>query len=325
MGGSARYRFMKKLDRLQQKYGVGYSNNPDYLKELDEARQKFVEQRMGEIDRANARTQAQQQNEVTASEGTAGETRNNGPYSENYSQERLNDALWTNDKQKVDDGFRESSGKWWNSLSEDQKDAMMYFTDGEYDRMNLLLGGKLGPMDYGYDSALERIGHMTAAMDTSETPEDIWVRRGVSDRHLNRLFGFGSINDPISDRAVEIRQAIADGKIFDVDNFMSSSGSREGGFEGVEMRIFVPKGSKAVYAEPFSVHGDGAGREWDGKSTQSNFSHEFEIVLQRGYKLKPIAYNPGGGRSNRAQIVFTIVGQETRPVERQEIDWSKVK
>lgn len=297
MGGSAQYRYKKKINSLQQKYGDGYSTNPDYLNELDKAKQTFVEQQKREKERSEARKQEQ-----------------SFPYRGNYEQERLDNAMWTDDKQKVDDIFRKSTGEWWNSLSDEQKKAAYRFTGSGYHDMNGLLGGKIKETDAEYIKAKKLVEDLTTALDSAKTPEDIWVRRGVSTRHINRLFGISNLSTPITDTPDEILQAIADGKMLDVKNFMSTSGANDSGFGGIEMKIFVPKGSKAVYAEPFSTMGLGGSLYWDGISGQSGFSSEFEVLLQRGYKLKPIAFNPEGGRNGTHQIVFTIVGQESKPI-----------
>ena len=259
--------------------------------------------------------QRQRRNDTLSRMGDRLRARNqNNPYSGNYPQERLDKAIWTDDKQKIDDTFRKSSGEWWNSLSDDQKDAAFYFTGSSYHNMNGLLGGKMKETDSGYGRAKKLVENLTSALDSAKTPEDIWVRRGVSTRHINRLFGVSNLAMPITDSPTEILQAIADGKMLDVKNFMSTSGANDSGFGGIEMKIFVPKGSKAVYAEPFSSMGLGGSRYWDGITGQSGFSSEFEVLLQRGYKLKPIAYNPDGGRNGTHQIVFTIVGQESKPI-----------
>jgi hypothetical protein len=41
-----------------------------------------------------------------------------------------------------------------------------------------------------------------------------------------------------------------------------------------------------MYAEPFSAFGEGAKRSWDGISSQSTFSSEAEMIVQRGTKLR---------------------------------------
>ena len=237
----------------------------------------------------------------------------NSVYESNYNKERMDKAIWTDKKETVDDAFRKSTGDWWKTLSNEEKKAAVSFTGSLYNSMNHLLGGRLDPTHPSYDKAEKSINDLTSALDKTSIPEDIWVRRGVSENHIKRLFGY-SKNQPISELYKNIQAAIDNEFIVDVPNFMSTSGTKSGGFSGVEMKIFVPKGSKGVYAEPFAVHGFGGGMSWDGESKQSNFGYEFEILLQRGYKLKPIGYNSDGGRYKTPQIVFTIVGQDAKPL-----------
>lgn len=298
MGGSASYRLAKKIANARL--------NGAPQTEIDDLERK--RQAAKEAEREKRR----QQN-----------SENQSPYRESYDQKRLDNAIWTNDKQEVDDKFRESSGKAWNSFDDQEKIAAMNFTGGYYRKMNRFLGGDLKPTDYGYDDVVDYVQNLTSALDKSEIPEDIWVRRGVSDRHLNRLFGF-NLNTPTNDMLNGIQEAINNNKIVDVNNFMSTGATSDTGFTGTEMKIFVPKGSKGIYAEPFSSNGMGDGIDWDGISGQSGFGSEFEILLQRGYKLKPIAINRKGGMFGDDQIVFVIVGQESKPVQRQEIDWNNI-
>ncbi|MBQ6503204.1 MAG: hypothetical protein IJI57_04755 [Flexilinea sp.] len=317
MGGSARYRFGKKLDKLQQKYGEGYSSNPDYQRELQEARQKYAEQRMGEIERAAARKQ--------------GDRQNTGPYSENYSQERMDQAIYANHDQKlmIDDLLRGDTEKWWAKISEDEQIAAYDYTGDYYDYINKMLGGAVNPIDID-DANVDRINYLTDALEKSEITEDMWVRRGVSNSHIARLVGFNREDAKhVSPEQVitELTKAINNGKIMDIANFMSTSAVQKSGFtDTFEMKIFVPKGSKGVYAEPFSAHGilSGSGTLWDGKEEQSQFGDEFEIILQRGYKLKPIAFNRNEGKAGKGQIVFMIVGKDTKPYVKPEVDWNNI-
>lgn len=243
------------------------------------------------------------------------EERPSGPYSNKYEQERLDKAIWTKDKDLVDDTFRSATGSWWNGLSHEEKKASYDFTGMHYHFMNLALGGAMDPNQIK-DETVVRINNLTNALDKSAIPTDIWVRRGVSSSHIGRMVGLDKTTSKNKDLVVsEIQKAIDNDKIFDIKNFMSTGATSDTGFDdSFEMKIFVPKGSKGVYAEPFSAHsGSHDGMKWDGVTKQSYFGGEFEILLQRGYKLKPIQYNSKGGRNGRNQIVFTIVGQEAKP------------
>ncbi len=82
---------------------------------------------------------------------------------------------------------------------------------------------------------------------------------------------------------------IDNGTIIDNKPFMSTSGAKGSGFTNkpVILNIYAPKGTKAIYAEPFAALGGGKS-SWDGKSGQMYLSGEFEVIVQRGAQLRPL-------------------------------------
>lgn len=77
------------------------------------------------------------------------------------------------------------------------------------------------------------------------------------------------------------------GKTFQEGGFMSAGSAKgKGLLKKITMNIFAPKGTQASYFEPFSAYGNGGKRSWNGKSSQSSYSQEFETVFQRGTKFK---------------------------------------
>ena len=66
------------------------------------------------------------------------------------------------------------------------------------------------------------------------------------------------------------------------EHAFTSCGSAKGqGFSGYIFRIYCPKGTKMMYAEPFSHFGAGQKRKWDGKKPQVSFGYEDETIIQR--------------------------------------------
>ena len=61
------------------------------------------------------------------------------------------------------------------------------------------------------------------------------------------------------------------------------------------MNIYAPKGTKAIYAEPFSHYGDGQKLKWDGIAKQHSFGHEDEIIFQQGTKMRITKVEVTGG------------------------------
>ena len=79
--------------------------------------------------------------------------------------------------------------------------------------------------------------------------------------------------------------------------FLSCGNSKGTGFGGeILYNIYCPRGTKGLYVEPFSHYGHGVngklgmnesfGLKWDGKTMQSCFGSEAEILLQRGTNFK---------------------------------------
>lgn len=80
-----------------------------------------------------------------------------------------------------------------------------------------------------------------------------------------------------------------------VEPAFASCGSAKGqGFSGYIFRIYCPKGTKMMYAEPFSHYGAGGKRKWDGKKTQTSFGYEDETIIQRGTKFRIMKVEKSG-------------------------------
>lgn len=79
-------------------------------------------------------------------------------------------------------------------------------------------------------------------------------------------------------------------------NFISAGVAKGKGFSGeVICNIYAPKGTKMIYAEPFSYYSgadyDTSGfDDWDGTKKQSTFGGESEMIIQRGayYRITKI-------------------------------------
>lgn len=79
--------------------------------------------------------------------------------------------------------------------------------------------------------------------------------------------------------------------------FWSAGVAKGKGFSGdIIFNIYAPKGTKAMYCEPFSAYGYGSGKSWDGLSGQSSFGYESEILIQRGTKFKITKIEKSGGQ-----------------------------
>lgn len=210
---------------------------------------------------------------------------------EDYSKERKDNALWTESQSTADAALRDKAGKTWISASEKEKIAAHNYTGNDYEPMNGYLRGKISPWFTGGEAALkEQVNNLTALLNRSELGTDIWLQRGVGLKQ--NLFGvdMGTISE---DQAKKLFL----NKTVTEKGFSSCSPAKGGGFSSdLLLNIYAPKGTKAIYAEPFSKFGKGGKLLWDGVSKQSSFSSEFEVILQQKTKFKVIKIekNPYG-------------------------------
>ena len=180
---------------------------------------------------------------------------------------------------EADHAFRSECGKVWNTLSYDEKSSLVMYTGTMYEHWNQALrdtGDEKHIPEYAHD-----INNITKAIKQSRTKKDVWLSRGVDYIALRDMFGLKG-PDKIYASADEAQNLV--GKCGTDKGFMSCSATSSDGFvkeEPVTLRIFCPRGTQALYAEPFSQHGGSGEQEnWNGKTTQKHFD-EMEVIVQR--------------------------------------------
>lgn len=220
-----------------------------------------------------------------------------------YTKERKDNALWTNDKQKVDDVLRPAAGKVWQGATQAERDGIFEYTSS-YHKYNEPLRGieygtsrtlGVGNTDLNAGSANngKRLNAMTDIIDKSRLPQDQWFQRGTSTSGAAKFLGIDY--DLLANGTEEELKNTLLGTTPTEYGFMSMGSSKGAGFTGdVHFYIYTPKGTKAMYVEPFSYYGynengnmncDG-GVNWNGKSKQSDFGGEFETILQQGTQFR---------------------------------------
>ena len=166
----------------------------------------------------------------------------------------------------------------WKGLKNSQRISLNRYTSDEYKKFNNALrdGGEADP------DVRQVIEDVTNAIDQSVMDEENVLHRGIGSSGCSKLFGV-SEEDLMKDPSVLV------GRVGTDQAFGScSSSSMDKSIyseKNVQMMILAPKGTKAIYAEPFSRYGQGAGMWkaiWDGEGTQDSVSPENETILQRG-------------------------------------------
>lgn len=207
-----------------------------------------------------------------------------------YTKARRDAAMWAQDTEEADKRLRDKCGEVWRSASKAEKDAIHGYTNS-YCNINEPLRG----LTYCGSAAkakqgLDRIPHIEAIIDKSSYDFDMWLQRGDQLVSLKK-FGLTNWSSPTDADIMGLLGAEG------VEGAFWSAGVAKGkGFSGsVIFNIYAPKGTKAMYCEPFSDFGHGDRRAWDGISKQSSFGYESEILIQRGTKFKITKIEKSGG------------------------------
>ncbi|MDR1399405.1 MAG: minor capsid protein [Treponema sp.] len=225
-----------------------------------------------------------------------------------FTQERKDAALWAKTPKAADDALREVCGEVWQNASKAERKAIFEYTEGSGGFNRPLRGydgnwqdfkgvGKVPLNNEGRGTAIK---NMTKLIDRSKYDFDVWLQRGIeSAKGAAEFLGISEDNLRHWSQA-ELHKNLIDKSVTD-EAFVSCGSSKGKGFSGYIFNIYCPKGTKMMYAEPFSHYGDGDKLHWDsiskrfdGISKQSDFGYEDETIIQRGTKFKVIKVEKKG-------------------------------
>lgn len=219
-----------------------------------------------------------------------------GLVDDKFTQKRKDAAYWFTGydaKERADKVLRPDTGLLWQGATQAERAAAYKYTSGSgsfnrplrgYDGSWYNFKG-VGQVDWDREGSGDAIKQLTSLIDRNPSKFDIWLQRGVESN--SGAAGFLGITEKMLEGTEDELKQLLLGKIVKDEAFTSTAGAKGQGFSGrLILNIYAPKGTRFIYAEPFSAYGDGAGRSWDGISTQYSFGHEFEVLLQRGTSFK---------------------------------------
>jgi hypothetical protein len=224
-----------------------------------------------------------------------------------FSQDRKGAALWAKSPKAADDALRDVCGEVWQKATATERKAIYDYTSGSggfnrplrgYDKDWQQFKG-VGKVPLNNEGKAAAIKNMTKLIDRSKYDFDVWLQRGVGSRGAAEFLGINEDNLRHWSQT-EFQKNLVDKEVERTDHGFVSCGSSKGkGFSGYIFNIYCPKGTKMMYAEPFSRFGDGDGMRWDslrldGKSRQSSFGYEDETIIQRGTKFRVIKVEKKG-------------------------------
>ncbi len=186
-------------------------------------------------------------------------------------------------RKDADNRYRSKTSKIWQECTDQQKDALFEYTKFDYEDINGAL--RTGEADDYY--VAQKIQDITEVLDKSVIEKDTVFFRGIEWGGAEKMFGL-----PEGCLARTDKEDISlVGRIGTDNGFMSCGAARGTGLHDfVDMEILAPAGTKGLYCEPFSAHGFGDRRGWDGKSGQDMISNECEMLLQRGCTVQVIGH-----------------------------------
>lgn len=207
-----------------------------------------------------------------------------------YTKARKDAAMWAKDTKEADQKLRDRCGEVWRNASESERAAIYGYTNSYCNINEPLRGLTYCGTEAKKKQGLSRIPRIESIIDKSTYDFDMWLQRGDQLVSLKK-FGLTNWSNPTDADIMALLGAEG------VEGAFWSAGVAKGkGFSGsVIFNIYAPKGTKAMYCEPFSAFGNGSGRNWDGHSRQSSFGYESEILIQRGTKFKITKIEKNGG------------------------------
>ena len=170
--------------------------------------------------------------------------------------------------------------KFWyeqkNKMTHQEYNILMAYTGEGYSWINKALYG--GDFYNGYGPEMYKnnpkefayvVNSMTNALNKCKLPFSIWVTRGQDD--TGELFGIDNAMDKTTFRkAYEQYGDALIGSSFKLENFVSTSGSKNSHFSGgLIFNFYCPKGTNMAYV-----------------GSDSSYSGENEFILQRGYSYR---------------------------------------
>lgn len=233
-----------------------------------------------------------------------------------FSKARKDKAYWftgADAKPRADKVLRPDTGAVWQAASMAERQAAYKYTGGSgpfnrplrgYDGGWFSFKG-VGKVPLDNEGSGQAIKDLTNLIDKNPSKFDIWLQRGVESD--SGTAGFLGITQSMLGASEGDLKKMLMGKVVKDEAFTSTAAAKGSGFSGrMILNIYAPKGTKMIYAEPFSAYGRGSKLSWDGKSGQSSFGGEFEVILQRGTSFKITKVEKVG---SRLYVDVDVVGQ----------------
>ena len=185
------------------------------------------------------------------------------------------------------------------------EDGWRHFDTSEFNRKFGVDGHK------DYKSVVK---NLTKAIDKSEMPESVFLVRGSDKNGLaglleGDLLSFDDARKLLNGGNADKIKAALEGQVFTNHSYMSTGIASGTGFGGdVKYKIFAPKGTHAIYAEPASYYGNTVGMNeklYKVGQSYSSIGHEAEVIIQRGtdFRITNVSVDRWGDITIEMEVV----------------------
>lgn len=209
--------------------------------------------------------------------------------------------------------MRPETEQLWKKLTKDEKTAAFEYTAGS-GKFNRPLRGYdkswdnnvgVGKVPLNNEGAGQMIGDLQSAIGKSGLKQDMWLYRGSDQQSLAGMLKVDKGKITLSN-VESLNRKFAGSRIQD-NAFVSTGVAADAGFsDKVAYEILAPKGTRGIYAEPFSAFGgtnnDGT---WNGVSKSSYVSGEAEMIFQAGTQFRLLEIKEVGGKLTAVLEVIT--------------------
>lgn len=208
-----------------------------------------------------------------------------------FTKARKDAALWAKTKQGADDAMRPATEDVWKKATPAEKKAGFDYTcgSGKFNRPLRGYDGSwnesafkgIGKVSLDNEGGAKMIKDLTTLIEKSSFKTDTWLQRGLEGNGADKFLGvnISSMNDSQLNTLI--------GKTVTDPAFISCGSAKGTGFGGNILNIYCPKGTKMIYAEPFSYYGGGSSAGWDGVSKKT-LGSELETIIQRNTTFRII-------------------------------------
>ena len=270
-----------------------------------------------------------------------------------YGQRKANAYDW-NYRADADKYYRPKLDAEWKNYTEHEKYATWEYTHNSNPINRSLSGYEdtferwgfkgVGNVDWGYEDNYNNrrlsssefikkfgkngtaqpdyhrtITDLTNAIEKTEIDDDVFLVRGSENGGfaglLESIMPFDDAQNYLDNADIKSLKALAEGNTVRNHAFTSTGIAKDGGFsKNISYKIYAPKGTKGIYAEPQSYYGNTISGEEIYKVGKSYYSvsSEAEVILQRGtdFKITKIEYTgvDSYGR-NKFDVEMEVVNQ----------------